>query len=173
MRIQIVIPTSSLLLVLSGCMSICELANQPASTPGALSIRRQEEPQLNRRECNATEDLGRLVEAGEKALFRAEYSLATGIYNCGLQLAWQRGDMAHVARYLYLIARARAFSGDYDGALEDSKKSVEIARGIRARLVEAEALKVIAGVHQSKANTRDPWNCCGAHCRLLRRLGIR
>jgi CHAT domain-containing protein/tetratricopeptide (TPR) repeat protein len=90
------------------------------------------------------------VKAGENALFRSEYSVATGIYNCGLQLARQRGDLAYVARYLYLLARTRAFSGDYDGALGDAKKSLAIARGIGARVVEAEALKVIAGVHQSK-----------------------
>jgi CHAT domain-containing protein/Flp pilus assembly protein TadD len=150
MRIQFIIFTTSLLFVLSGCLSICELANQSASAPGPSNIRRREEAQLNRGVCDPTEDLTRLVEAGENALFKAEYSLATRIYICGLQLAEQRGDLAYVARYLYLLARARAFFGNYDGALEDATKSLEIARGIRARLVEAEALRVIAGVHQSK-----------------------
>jgi CHAT domain-containing protein len=107
-------------------------------------------PQLNRVECHATEDLDQLVEAGETALFKAEFSLALLRYQCGLQVARARGDLPYTARYSYLVARARAFSGDYDGALEDAKQSLEIARRIQARLIEAEAVKVIAAVHQSK-----------------------
>jgi hypothetical protein len=77
MRIQFALLPGSVLLLLSACASICQVASEVASAPPPLRMGRQEPhidnplPQLNRIECHATEDLDRLVEA-EKTHFSRE-----------------------------------------------------------------------------------------------------